>query len=341
MTHITYLLESTELWGGTKVVFEQAECLAEYGYIVKIVSKGEKPDWYNVKVPLITVKEFNLKTIPESDILIGTFWPTVRDAFETRNGKVIHFCQGYEGAYKEYRSVKKQIDEVYSLNIPKITVSRHLNEFLRKTFYSQTYYVGQLVNRDIFYPQQALYKRKVPLFRILIVGPFEVDFKNIVLSIKGVLLAKEIIPSRIRLVRVSQFPLSKKEQEIIVPDEYYSHLPYYRMGQIYRSADLYISMSKDAEGFGLPALEAMACGVPAILSKIPSYLGFARKRDYALFVEPSSPQIIATAILKLHRDENLRINLIKRGIEVSKKFTKEKMLSRLQKAFTKIMKDRS
>jgi glycosyltransferase involved in cell wall biosynthesis len=337
MTHITYLLESTELWGGTKVVFEQAECLAEYGYVVKIISKGKKPDWYNVKVPLITVKEFNLKTIPESDIVIGTFWPTVRDAFKAQKGKTIHFCQGYEGAYKEYHSVKKQIDEVYSLNIPKITVSRHLNEFLRKTFCSRTYYVGQLVNRDIFYPLKTVYKRRGPLFRILIVGPFEVDFKNIVLSIKGVLLAKKIIPSCIRLIRVSQFPLSKKEQEIIVPDEYYYHLPYYLMGQVYRSADLYISMSKDAEGFGLPALEAMACGIPAILSKIPSYLGFAIKKDYALFLELPSPEILAKTIMKLYRDSAARENIIKRGIEVSKKFTRERVLSRLQRAFEAVM----
>jgi glycosyltransferase involved in cell wall biosynthesis len=109
------------------------------------------------------------------------------------------------------------------------------------------------------------------------------------------------------------------------------------MGELYRSADLFISMSKEAEGFGLPALEAMACGIPAILSGISSYRSFDEMPDYALFADPPTPEMVALAIKKIASESSLKRHLIERGIVVAGQFTKEKMLQRLTDAFGKIL----
>lgn len=335
---ITYLLETTELWGGVKVVFEQAEALSESGFDVKILSKDSKQSWYPLKLPVTEVREFNDYTIPESDIVIGTYWTTVKEAYPTKKGILVHLCQGYEGGNKELQHLKKQIDNVYKLNIPKLTISPHLNKFIQENFRLDSYYIGQMINREIFYPSNTEKDiNKNNNLKILVVGPFEADVKNIQTSLQGIAIAKNNMKIPIILIRVSQFPLTNDEKNIFKPDNYYYLVPYESMGNIYRNADLLISMSKEAEGFGLPPLEAMACGVPTILSKIPAHLFYDSEHNYALFCD-SNAESIAHAIFKIYSDSSLRKNIIINGLRITNKFNKEIVLERLHNAFNKILK---
>lgn len=332
---ITYLFESTTLWGGNKAALEQAEALAENGYAVTVLSKDSGPSWYPLKLPVISVPEFNSSTIPASDIIVGTFWPTVKAAYESGRGIPVHLCQGYEAANKELLWQKDAIDEVYSYRIPKLTVSPNMDKFLKERFDAETYYVGHMLNRDVFYPPGERH-RDGGVFKILVVGPFEADVKNIPAALEGISLAKKRLKAELKVIRVSQFPLSPEEEKIMRPDVYHFHLPHYSMGEIYRDADLLVSVSKEAEGFGLPALEAMGSGVPVVLSKIPSFTSFDETQDYALFVEPSDTKALADAIVKLIRDEELRAGLTQRGLAVAEKFTKESVMKRLVAAFEEI-----
>jgi len=336
---ITYLFESTELWGGVKVGLEQAEALSDAGHDIVIMSKDSGPSWwYPLKLPFRQAESFNASTIPESDIIVGTYWPTVKDAFESEKGMTVHFCQGYEGGNKELQALKEQIDAVYSLPVPKLTVSPHLDIFLRERFHSETFFVGQMLNREIFFPSKDLNEEKYfEQFKILVIGPFEADVKNIPTALRGIAFARERIKAPITLIRVSQFHVTSEEEEIIKPDFYHFSVPYRSMGEIYRGADLVISMSKQAEGFGLPPLEAMACGIPVIMSEIPSHLTYDIPQDYALFVDALDPAALAGAIEEVFNNNLLRKKLISRGLEVAGLFTKEKVLLRLQKAFEEIL----
>ncbi len=334
---ITYLLESTELWGGTKVALEQAEALSDTGYDVTILSKDSGPSWYPLRIPVRPVQTFDRDSIPESDIIIGTYWPTVRSAYESERGIPVHLCQGYEGGNIELLQQKTLIDEVYSYKIPKLTVSPHLDKFLRERFSAETFYIGQMINRDIFYPgEKEPSREKQDPDTILVVGPFEADVKNIKTTLKGISMAKSRYFLPLRVVRVSQFPLSRDEEDVMRPDEYHFHIPYPLMGEFYRNADLLISMSKEAEGFGLPPLEAMASGVPTILSKVPSHLSYDESGDYALFVE-STPEALSDAIVAVCRNSELRKRLSKRGLSVAEKFTREAVLTRLESAIRDIV----
>lgn len=76
------------------------------------------------------------------------------------------------------------------------------------------------------------------------------------------------------------------------------------------------------EGFGLPPLEAMACGCPVIVSgaaSLPEVCG-----DAALYCDPHAPQDIADKIQQLMGDEALRHDLRQRGLERADSFTWEK-----------------
>ena len=334
---ITYLFESTTLWGGTKAAFEQAEALFDAGHDITIVSKDSGPDWYPLKLSVVPSPNLDAAAIPESDIIVGTFWPTVKTAYESGKGIAVHLCQGYEGACKEYHSVKAEIDKVYSYRIPKLTVSPHMNGFLKERFGAETYFIGHMLNREIFHPSENKKRENThgPL-TILVVGPFEADVKNIPSALKGIALAVKMLSIPVKLVRASQFPLTSEEKTIIEPDVYHFHVPYHAMGEIYRNVDLLVSMSKEEEGFGLPALEAMGCGVPVILSKISSYTSFDMPLDYALFVDPSDYRALAEAIVELFHNRPLRIRLKQRGLVVADKFTKEKMVNRMERAFEEI-----
>ncbi len=73
------------------------------------------------------------------------------------------------------------------------------------------------------------------------------------------------------------------------------------------------------EGFGLPAVEAMACGVPVIASRrgsLPEVIG-----DAGLLFDPLSADDIARAILRLLEDEAMQAELRKRALVRAASFT--------------------
>lgn len=83
-------------------------------------------------------------------------------------------------------------------------------------------------------------------------------------------------------------------------------LPYYRLVDVYVTASMH-------EGFGVPLIEAMACGVPTVASRsgaMPWVLGEA-----GLLFEPGDAGELADQVLKVLQDASLRQSLVARGLE--------------------------
>jgi glycosyltransferase involved in cell wall biosynthesis len=73
------------------------------------------------------------------------------------------------------------------------------------------------------------------------------------------------------------------------------------------------------EGFGIPLLEAMACGTPCCVANVSSLPEVAG--DAALLFDPRDPAAIADAMHRLLSDALLRTRLRRRGLERCKEFT--------------------
>lgn len=94
---------------------------------------------------------------------------------------------------------------------------------------------------------------------------------------------------------------------------------------LYRSCAVFVFPSLE-ETFGLPLVEAMACGAPVVSaarSVMPEIAGGA-----ALEVDPEDPSAIADAVLRILGDPSLAAELRRRGVERAKAFSWEECARR-------------
>jgi glycosyltransferase involved in cell wall biosynthesis len=73
------------------------------------------------------------------------------------------------------------------------------------------------------------------------------------------------------------------------------------------------------EGFGLPVLEAMACGTPVVCSNSSSLPEVAG--DAALLVDPLAPEALAEALRRVIAEDGLRREMVQRGARQVRRFS--------------------
>ncbi|WP_308219121.1 glycosyltransferase family 4 protein [Methanoplanus endosymbiosus] len=104
----------------------------------------------------------------------------------------------------------------------------------------------------------------------------------------------------------------------------------------YNCADLFVYPSK-YEGFGLPPLEAMACGCPVItsnISSLPEVVGNA-----GLQINPNNPALLAEAMSEILNDDNYRNDYALKGLERAKQFSWEKCAKETMNAYLETLND--
>lgn len=104
---------------------------------------------------------------------------------------------------------------------------------------------------------------------------------------------------------------------------------------LYSMADVF-AFPSFFEGFGIPPLEAMACGAPVITSNIsalPEVVGNA-----ALQVDPHDTAALAEAIMRLLRDEQLREELRQRGYQHIQHYTWTEAAHKMLAIYSKLHK---
>lgn len=326
---IVYLLEDTALYGGVKVALEQANLLAGRGWDVTVVSPGEEPRWMRLVARFVRTHGLEAQEIPPADLYVATFWTTIlkaRAAQERSGGRVLHFCQGFEGSNTHNVADHPAIEAAYNVKVPAIAVAPHLAKLLEERFHRQARVVPQPLD-PMFRPRLRFWPAKKP--RVMVVAPYEFYLKGVPTALDAIsLLRRRGVPAQV--IRLSQWPLSVAEQEKLPPDEFHLLLPPAEVPALLRSCDLLLAPSWPQEGFGLPALEAMACGVPVVASDIPAYREFAWPA--AVLVPYDQPQAFAEAAENLLRHPPTWREHRKLGLEVAGRYTAERCADELEAA---------
>lgn len=89
------------------------------------------------------------------------------------------------------------------------------------------------------------------------------------------------------------------------------------------------------EGFGLPPLEAMQCGVPVITSNtssLPEVVG-----DAGILIDPKDEDQLCQAMFNMLNDSNLRTTLSQKGLERAKQFSWKKCADQTVEIYQKIL----
>lgn len=326
---IAYVLPRPELSGGNKVVFQHAHLLRELGHEVTVLGEGPAPDWTRLAVPYHDYARA-APELPEQDLVVATYWPTIRRARELALGPVAHFCQGYEGDLAHLAPQLAEIEAAYSLPLPALTVSPHLGRFLEHRFGRESRLAPPAADpafRPAFHRAWGLGPRRRPW--IALPGIFRAEVKDVPTGLRAVerLRAGGL---RARLLRYSVLPLDPEERELLAPDRYLCRVAPHEVARELRRCDLLILSSREMEGFGLPVLEAMAAGVPVVASRIPSLEGFAA--GAAELVEPGDPEAFAAAARSLLTRPTAWRRARRAGLERARRFAPERVARELEAA---------
>jgi len=101
----------------------------------------------------------------------------------------------------------------------------------------------------------------------------------------------------------------------------------------YSAADVYVQPSY-VEGFGLPVLEAMACGTPVVCSNagaLPEVAGEA-----GLLVEPGDARALAETVAAVLGNANLRQQMMEKGLARSAQFTWEETVFQTMRVYSSV-----
>jgi glycosyltransferase involved in cell wall biosynthesis len=91
------------------------------------------------------------------------------------------------------------------------------------------------------------------------------------------------------------------------------------------------------EGFGLPALEAMACGTPVVVSdraSLPEVVGEA-----GLLVNPDEPEDIARALRRVLMNESLRTKMRKMGLLQAARFSWKRVAQETLAVYRQVLRE--
>lgn len=254
---------------------------------------------------LFTIQDLNEYLIPNHYGKLRTFYRKLIIPISSRNADRIIAVSNY---------TRKKIESILSITPDKILVVYHgidKDKFSKKESQKN---VNTLLHR---------YKIKRPF--ILYVGQIKHPNKNLINLIKSYNIFKQKTNLTHSLVLSGKLHRSSKcileeaarslyKEKIIFTGYIHKDL----LPDLYNLADLFVYIPH-SEGFGLPVLEAMSCGVPVISSNtscFPEIIG-----DAGILVDPNNITQIADAIAHLIEDMELRNRIIDSGYEKAKHFS--------------------
>lgn len=339
--------------GGYKVVYEYANRFAADGWEVYIVYSGsifwkEKPfmlkvsnivrfvehkvkgfgcrSWFelnkNVKEKLSL--SMNHRHVPQTDVYVATSPYTafyLKD-YPIEDSRKFYLIQDYENWGP---GLEQLLEPTYKANLKKIVISKWLQKMLKDKYHEDSVLIPNGFDFNKFTLDIPFEVKDPNCISMLY---HHMDRKDCSTGFKALDIVKQKIPQ----LRVKIFGVPEKPD---LPDWY----EYYRMpdpilhNRINNEAAIFIGSSK-TEGWGLTVGEAMICGQAVCCTDNDGYREMAVDNETALLSPVGDAEALANNILKMIKDEDLRIRIAKAGNEFIQRFRWEESFNKFKEAIT-------
>ncbi|MFA6423024.1 MAG: glycosyltransferase family 4 protein [Patescibacteria group bacterium] len=347
---ITFILPFAGITGGIKHYFSIANGLVDLGHEVNIVYPGklfpkqnaiwrveryfrsikyfieaqkgneESSKWFKLKAKIKKVPDLSEKYIPDADVVIATANETADwvEKYSKSKGEKFYYVLDYE----TWARSKEDVDKTFRMPLKKIASGTWQKDFLENDFKQKVYGIASpAIDLNTFKPasEKKQYNRILMLYHPL-------PYKGVSDGIEAFNRAKEKFPDiKLIMFGVQKLPLDLEK----LVDKFYFKLPEEKIAVPYQQSDIFIWPSH-REGFGLPPLEAMACGCAVITTNSGAVADFTDK-NCAIIVPVKDSEAIHQSLIKLLKDQSLQRHLGQNAIKKASNFSWDKQVKKFEK----------
>lgn len=347
---VAFTLKSSSVKGGGPImVYRYAEWLSRLGVEVAIYSDDLPPDWISLAAKFHyfenEVDRYTAITEPVVIVYSVMELPSLLRYCFTQSKRIYHLCQGIENFHyippqdKDLATPVPIFDLLNALPIPRIAVSRHIEQFLQQHYGHKTFTIINGVDLDMFYP--VMQRRNEHHVSALIFGNPEIPLKGVVSALVALVKVHAALPEREFHLDIvcgedisARFESDFNHQGVSCSVHY--RLEPQQIRDMFHAADLYINASY-YEGFGLPTLEAMACGVPVVQVDNHGLDSIVFDGENCVIAPSQDPQDIAAAVLRLLSDAELRNRIVEKGIATARDLSVQNQFAMFVEQFQQIL----
>jgi glycosyltransferase involved in cell wall biosynthesis len=343
---ISFVLSSLRLSGGVQVVVEYANRLAARGHHVSLVaprSTGD-PEITRSIAPTVQVCESRrplnaqsggpgqlrlawslAQAIPCSEVVVATHTPTIVPVCLA----TLRHRPRRAWLYMDYAEMfqARPIESWLLAHGPRwfdrvATLSRAGCDDALRAGARHATVIGLGISDEQYFVPQTRAENPHPI--ALYLGDAR-PRKGLAEFLAAAQLAQRSIPD-LHLLMVT------KDQPVIdtaVPYEHLVRPDRSSLPDLYRRADVFVSASW-GEGFGLPPLEAMACGTPVVLTDSRGVRDYARPNENCLLVQPHDSGQLAAAMVRLLTERPLARKMAQAGVTMAAQFQWDACVDRLE-----------
>lgn len=274
------------------------------------------------------------ETIPDCDINVATWFLTAFAVYRSGKGVPFFFFQDFHEMIQPLgQYYVKMFEESLYLPFNIITGSNWLKDWINKNYMKDAAVSGYGIDHNIFYPRPSILDN---FEGAKIMGIFSrgSEYKGGTDLINALNIVSEKIHD-INLILVCNrgtFEDLIQNNDIKFKYTFFESPDDNKLAELYSSSDIFVFPSH-IEGYGLPPLEAMACGTPVVTTDCLGVRDFVTNRNNALLVPTKNPEAIADAILKVLKDSTLSNNLKINGIKTAQRSTWDNTVDIFEKVF--------
>jgi glycosyltransferase involved in cell wall biosynthesis len=329
---IVYVLEDTGVGGGTRVIFEHLNRLAERGHEVALWTVKSAPTWFDLRCEVREFGDYDALTaaLGELDaIKVATWWNTAAPVWRASilRGIPVYFVQDIETSYYPGDLVQEaHILNSYRPEFHYLTTSGWLRERLSE-FGLGASIVAPGIDLGTFRPLPNARREDV----LLAIGRSN-PLKNLPLTVDAWRALPEPRPELCLFGIEPQLGPPYRARYVERPaDE--------EVNELLNEATLFVQTSVH-EGFCLPALEAMAAGAPVVCTDADGNRDYCRDGENCL-MPVAEPAAVAAAIGRLLGDRDLRERIAGEGRRTAQCYSWERCADELEAFFYEVSERRA